>query len=215
MNHKLRVAISALILVIVTLAGAQVALANNTEQPSPAVSQASGTVYVVRRGDSLGAIAARFGVSVSAIVRANGIRNPNLIFAGQRLVIPGRGSSSAAGAASAPATGGVYVVRRGDSLGAIAVRYGTSVAALARANRIANPSIIYVGQRLVIPRRHTRLIRPLDRRQRANAARHSLRRESRRIQCASQYRYCPLSYRLGPLPRVCEAALDTHDRTWL
>jgi lipoprotein-anchoring transpeptidase ErfK/SrfK len=47
----------------------------------------------------------------------------------------------------------VYVVRRGDSLGAIAVRYGTSVAALARANRIANPSIIYVGQRLVIPGR--------------------------------------------------------------
>lgn len=153
MNHKLRVAISALILVIVTLAGAQVALANTTEQPSPAASQASGTVYVVRRGDSLGAIAARFGVSVSAIVRANGIRNPNLIYAGQRLTIPGRGAATAAGTTSAPATGGVYVVRRGDSLGAIAARYGTSVAALARANRIANPSIIYVGQRLVIPGR--------------------------------------------------------------
>lgn len=153
MNHQLRVAISALILVIVTLAGAQVALASNADQPHAAASQASGTVYVVRRGDSLGAIAARFGVSVSALARANSIRNPNLIYAGQRLVIPGRGTAGTAGTTSAPATGGVYVVRRGDSLGAIAARYGTSVAALARANRIANPSIIYVGQRLVIPGR--------------------------------------------------------------
>ncbi len=152
MNHKVRVVVSAVVLVIATFAFAQAALANNADQPSAATSQAGGTVYVVRRGDSLGAIAARYGVSVSALARANGIRNPNLIFAGQRLVIPGRGSTAASGTSTA-ATGGVYVVRRGDSLGAIAARYGTSVAALARANRIANPSIIYVGQRLVIPGR--------------------------------------------------------------
>lgn len=154
MNHKLRVTVCAVVLVIAAFAGTQAAFANNADQPNPAANQASGTVYVVRRGDSLGAIAARYGVSVSALARANGIRNPNLIYAGQRLVIPGRGAASTASAGtSAPATGGAYVVRRGDSLGTIAARYGTSVAALARANRIANPSVIYVGQRLVIPGR--------------------------------------------------------------
>lgn len=46
------------------------------------------TLYVVGRGDSLAVIARRFGTTVSAISSANGIRNPNLIFTGQRLVIP-------------------------------------------------------------------------------------------------------------------------------
>ena len=50
-------------------------------------------VYVVRRGDTLSGIAARFGVSLSALARANGIRNPSRIYVGQRLVIPGGGSA--------------------------------------------------------------------------------------------------------------------------
>ncbi len=155
MNHRLRVTIGVITLAFVMLLGTQAALASSADQPSAAADQASGTIYVVRRGDSLSAIAARFGVSTSALARANGISNPNLIYAGQRLTIPGRGSASTttAPAASAPASSGVYVVRRGDSLGTIAARYGTSIAALAQANRISNPSIIYVGQRLVIPGR--------------------------------------------------------------
>ena len=46
------------------------------------------TPYVVQRGDTLGSIAARFGVTVQSIINANGITNPNLIFVGQRLTIP-------------------------------------------------------------------------------------------------------------------------------
>lgn len=47
-------------------------------------------VYIVRNGDTLSEIAARFGTSVQAIMQANPqIQNPNLIYAGQRLVIPG------------------------------------------------------------------------------------------------------------------------------
>lgn len=46
------------------------------------------TIYIVGRGDYLAAIAARFGTSVSAIVAVNGIRNPNLIYVGQQLIIP-------------------------------------------------------------------------------------------------------------------------------
>jgi LysM repeat protein len=49
---------------------------------------ACGTVYIVKRGDSLAVIAKRFGVTVSAIVACNGIKNPNMIYAGQKLCIP-------------------------------------------------------------------------------------------------------------------------------
>jgi len=67
------------------------------------------TVYVVQRGDTLARIAARYGVSVGALVTANGIRNSNLIYTGQRLLIPGASSGSAPGAkppsVSAPVAG--------------------------------------------------------------------------------------------------------------
>lgn len=66
------------------------------------------TVYVVQRGDTLARIAARYGVSVSAIAAANGIRNANLIYTGQRLVIPGKAAPAPApnpGSAPAPVAG--------------------------------------------------------------------------------------------------------------
>ena len=113
---------------------------------------ASGAAYTVRRGDTLSAIAARYGTTVNAIVRANGIANPRFIYAGQRLVIPGRaGSASGTGGGQASGGGTVYTVRRGDTVAAIAYRYGTTIAAIARANGLANPSYIYPGQRLRIP----------------------------------------------------------------
>ncbi len=121
--------------------------------PDPA-PVADGGIYVVRAGDTLNSIAARFGVSPGALARANGIANPNLIYLGQRLVVPGSAAPApAAGQQTAPApsaSGGVYIVRPGDTLAKIAARYGTSVAALMRANGIRNPNLIWVGQRLVI-----------------------------------------------------------------
>jgi LysM repeat protein len=108
-----------------------------------------GAVHVVQRGETLSSIARAYGVSMTALAQANGIRNPNFIYAGQRLAIPGA-SGSTAGSGGAAASGGVHVVRPGENLSTIAVRYGTSVASLARANGIANPNHIYVGQRLTI-----------------------------------------------------------------
>jgi LysM repeat protein len=118
-----------------------------------APSQAD-SAYIVRPGDTLGSIAARYGVSASAIARANGIANVNRIYIGQNLVIPGRSGSSSQPAApkppsTAPATG-VYIVQRGDTLGRIAARYGTTVANLMRLNGITNPDRIWVGQRLKV-----------------------------------------------------------------
>jgi len=106
---------------------------------------AQNQVHVVGRGETLSSIAARYGTTVAAIVQANGLPNPNYIYAGQRLVIPG-GSS---GAASSSGSGRYHTVGRGDTLYGIAVRYGTTVAAIMRANGLQS-SIIYVGQRLAI-----------------------------------------------------------------
>ncbi|MGQ9627089.1 MAG: LysM peptidoglycan-binding domain-containing protein [Anaerolineae bacterium] len=101
-----------------------------------------GTVHIVQWGESLGAIAARYGTTVEAIASANGLTNPNLIYAGQRLIIP-------AGPV-APGPGGTYIVKRGDTLYSIARRYGTTVNALINANNLPS-AMIYIGQRLIIP----------------------------------------------------------------
>jgi LysM repeat protein len=101
-------------------------------------------VYVVAWGDTLSSIALRYGTTVSAITQANQIANPNLILVGQRLVIPE--------AASPPSSGsGIYVVQRGDTLSAIAARYGATVQQLVQMNGLTNPNLIYVGQRLAVP----------------------------------------------------------------
>ena len=52
-------------------------------------------VYVVRAGDTLSAIAVRNGTTVAALMQANGIRNANMVYSGQRLTIPGRGAAPA------------------------------------------------------------------------------------------------------------------------
>lgn len=110
------------------------------------VEGADPTVYVVRRGDTLYSVARRYGTTVSAIMQANGLQNANRIYVGQRLVIPG-----ATLAPSFSPSGSVHVVQRGENLYRIALRYGTTVQALAAANNLSSTSLIYVGQRLVIP----------------------------------------------------------------
>jgi LysM repeat protein len=130
--------------------GQRLTIPSGSGSASPAPSPSGGT-HVVQPGENLYRIALRYGTSVQEIAAANGIVNTSRIYVGQRLVIPG-GSASPVPAPSSPAPSAkTYVVRRGDTLSAIALRYGVSVWSLAQLNAIANPSLIYVGQVLRIP----------------------------------------------------------------
>lgn len=116
---------------------------------APAAAQQ--IIHTVRTGDTMFGIARQYNTSVTAIMQANGITNSNLIYVGQRLVIPA-GSAVPASPPGQPGAGGVvYTVRTGDTLFGIARRYGIGLQTLALANGIVNPSLIYVGQQLVIP----------------------------------------------------------------
>jgi LysM repeat protein len=109
-------------------------------------SPSSGGSYVVRTGDSLSVIAARSGVSTAALAAANGITDHDRIYVGARLTIPA-GTAAVASTSSSRS----HVVASGDTLGAIAARYGSSVSAIAAANGISNPNLVQPGRRLSIP----------------------------------------------------------------
>lgn len=103
-----------------------------------AVLSSAGT-YTLQWGDTLGGVARRFGVPVGSLAAANGIKDPNLVREGQVLTIP------SAGAPPASAGARTHRVGRGETLGAIARRYGTTVARLAQVNGIGDPNRVREG----------------------------------------------------------------------
>lgn len=104
------------------------------------LASASGSAdYVVEKGDTLGGIATRHGTTVSALSDLNSISNPNRIFIGQVLKLPGDTPKAI-----------THVVVSGETLGSIAIRYGTTVAEIAAINGITNTNVIFVGTRLQI-----------------------------------------------------------------
>lgn len=127
--------------------------------PAPTVTPpalAPGLNYTVVAGDSLSRIARQHGVTVNALREANALRSDQIQI-GQVLVIPGA-TAPAAGAPAAPTppppsapAASTYRVQGGDTLGAIAARFGVSVADLQQANGISDPRRLRVGQDLVIP----------------------------------------------------------------
>lgn len=104
--------------------------------------------YVVQSGDTLSAIAYRFGTTVSDLVLMNHISNPNLIYVGEIIKIPI--SKSIKSGASSKQHSLTYVVQAGDTLSAIADRFDTTVQYLARINNISNVNLIYPGEILQI-----------------------------------------------------------------
>jgi murein DD-endopeptidase MepM/ murein hydrolase activator NlpD len=128
---------------------------------APPIQAGDGDVYVVQAGDTLFAIAQRLGVTAADLAAANDLSNPNFIFVGQQLIVPNPQPQAEPAIVATydeqdeetatPASPEVYVVQRGDSLSAIATRFGLSVTELAAANGILDPDYLAVGQRLVIP----------------------------------------------------------------
>ena len=98
-------------------------------------------IYIVKPGDTLSSIASQYNTTVRVLAVANNIRNVNLIYVGQRIIIPtDRYDTSHL----------LYKVRWGDTLWGISRRYGVSIATIVRLNRIANPNLIYAGDTLRI-----------------------------------------------------------------
>lgn len=110
----------------------------------------SSLIHIVQWGESLTLIARRYGVTTTSIVQANGISNPNYIYAGQTLIIPAS-STSPAPPPSGPTSS--YVVQRGDTLSAIAYRFGATVNSIVSLNGLVNPNLIFAGQTLRVPGR--------------------------------------------------------------
>ena len=115
--------------------------------PTSTLPPAGPVTHVVRRGENLFRIALRYGTTVQAIANANNIANPALIYVGQKLTIPSQGAQP-----PSPSAGETtYVVKPGDNLFRIALRFNMSYLYLAQYNSITNPSSIYIGQVLRIP----------------------------------------------------------------
>lgn len=118
-----------------------------TTTPSPATPPAGPTTYTVQRGDWIYAIARKFSLSVAGLLAANPGINPNFVFPGQVLNIPGGTPPTD----TTPPSSNTYTVQPGDTLFSIAVRNRTTVYALQIKNNLANPNFIYPGQILTLP----------------------------------------------------------------
>jgi LysM repeat protein len=159
MQYVRRLLISVVVLAVL-LAGAALAQAQS----------GTGQVkHTVQAGETLYRIALKYGKTVDAVAQANNITNPNLIYVGQELTIPGATTATATpvptgtqvGVTPVPVTatatpvptGGetIHIVQPGENLFRIALQYNLSASYVAAYNGIPNPNIIYVGQRIRIP----------------------------------------------------------------
>lgn len=141
-------------------------LAATASRPAPTAPAAgSGGRYTIVHGDTISAIAARFGVTTQAVLTANGLGWSSIIYPGQTIAIPSGGAplaiqtvssvtpvSSAAPSSPAPrASTTSYTIVAGDTVSAIAARFGTTTAAILAANGMGSSTIIYSGRTLLIP----------------------------------------------------------------
>lgn len=157
--------------------GQKIKLAGSGSAPAPAAPAApaaaapasAGGSYTVKSGDTLSAIAARHNISLSDVLSRNGLNMRSIIYPGQKITV-GAGAPAApapsiqpspapaapapaapAPAPAAPASGGTYTIKAGDTLSAIASRHGVKLSDILSANQLSMTTVIYPGKKLVIP----------------------------------------------------------------
>lgn len=131
----------------------------------PASDVVPATTYTVARGETLGTIAKKNGISKADLAAANNLRAGSALREGQKLIIPSKATHMAAAPAAEPAEAPEaeakaapgesthHVVKPGETLGVIARHYGVKQGDIAVANNITDPKRIQPGQDLVIPAR--------------------------------------------------------------
>jgi LysM repeat protein len=125
--------------------------------------------YTIKRGDTISGIAARYGLSTDAVLKANGLTRSSIIYPGQVIVLSGSSiaitpvsnvtpaapkadpPSTPPTSAPAPVISNTYTIRSGDTVTSIAARFGVTVDAILSANGLTRTSIIYAGRTLTIP----------------------------------------------------------------
>jgi LysM repeat protein len=147
-------------------AGQQLKLTNSGAVPAPQAQAPSATTrYSIQKGDTIGGIAAKFGLSTQTLLSANGLGWSSIIYAGHTLAIPDSSTVAAvsptvitpivetstptvASTAAAPRT---YVIAAGDTVSSIAAKFGVTAQAILSANGLNWSSIIYSGRSISIP----------------------------------------------------------------
>jgi len=112
-------------------------IVNNIKAPPALASEESVTYVLLKRGDTLSALAKRYNTTVSSIMLLNDINDPDLIYAGEKLKIY---------TIIKPASKTAYTIKWGDTLSGIAKKYNTTVAKLAAINNIKKINLIYAGK---------------------------------------------------------------------
>jgi LysM repeat protein len=116
-----------------------------TSFPSPQeATSGKEIIHIVQRGENLFRIGLKYGIDADTLARYNGLSDPDKIYVGQSIKIPGEYDPPAG-------QGDIHIVRPGDTLTSIALQYGISTQALMAANNLRDPDFIYIGQRLMIP----------------------------------------------------------------
>jgi LysM repeat protein len=104
--------------------------------------------HTVVRGDTVSAIAGRYGLSTAAVLKLNHLKTNSVIYPGQRIKLKAAAAPARSAATSASTAARTYTVKSGDTLGGIANRHGVRLSQVLSWNGLKVTSIIYPGQKI-------------------------------------------------------------------
>ena len=117
-------------------------------EPTPTPTPSEDVYYIVQKGDNLTKIANKFGTTVAQLKKWNNIKNANLIYVGQKLLVKKGTIQESVPTTPTEPEPVYYTIKKGDVLSIIAQKYGTTVKQLQEWNKIKNPNVIIVGQKI-------------------------------------------------------------------